>query len=48
MRYMEIGHSGIKASRISMGGLSISGGAWWNGTDDEESIRAVRYALDTA
>ena len=46
MRYMQIGHSGIEASRISMGGLSIGGGAWWNGTDDAESIRTIRYALD--
>ena len=46
MRYMQIGHSGIEASRISMGGLSIGGGAWWNGTDDAESIRTIHYALD--
>ena len=46
MRYMNIGHSGIRASVISMGGLSMGGGAWWNGTDDAESIRAVHCALD--
>ncbi len=46
MRYMKIGHSGIQVSRISMGGLSIGGGAWWNGTDDAESVRAIQYALD--
>ena len=46
MRYMKIGHSGIEVSRISLGGLSMGGGAWWNGTDDEESIRTVRHALD--
>ena len=46
MQYMKIGNSGIEASRISLGGLSMGGGAWWNGTDDAESIRTIHYALD--
>lgn len=46
MRYMQIGHSRHRSVRISMGGLSIGGGAWWNGTDDAESIRTIHYALD--
>ena len=46
MRHLMIGRSGIEVSAISFGGLSIGGGAWWNGTDDEESIRAIQYGLD--
>lgn len=46
MKYMTIGHSGIKASVISLGAWSIGGGNWWKNTEDELSIQTVHAALD--
>lgn len=46
MKYMTIGKSGIKASVISLGALSIGGGDWWKSTVDETSIATVHRALD--
>ncbi|HEY5159926.1 MAG TPA: aldo/keto reductase [Gaiellaceae bacterium] len=49
----KLGHSGIKVSAMGLGCWAI-GGAWtwdgtpvgWGETDDEESIRAIRAAID--
>ena len=46
MKYMTIGNSGIRASVISLGALSIGGGDWWKSTVDETSIQTVHKALD--
>lgn len=46
MKYMEIGHSGIRASVITLGAWSMGGGDWWKSSTDEESIRTVHRALD--
>src|SRR5664279_4722712 len=49
----RLGHSGIEVSTMGLGCWAI-GGAWtwagvpvgWGETDDEESIRAIRAAID--
>ena len=46
MEYREIGHSGLKASALSLGAWAIGGGEWWGDNDDEVSIRSIRRALD--
>lgn len=43
---MEIGHSGINASVITLGAWGIGGGSRFQDTDDNESIRAIETALD--
>ena len=47
MHIMEIGKSGIKTPRISMGTWAIGGGTWWGDNDDRESVRAIQCALDS-
>ncbi len=42
---MQIGQSGITISRLGMGCWAI-GGHGWGTVNDEDSIQAVRYALD--
>lgn len=46
MDYMNIGHSGIKASVLSLGALGMGGGSRFSGTEDSESIHAIHEALD--
>ncbi|MBN2323405.1 MAG: aldo/keto reductase [Spirochaetes bacterium] len=46
MEYREIGTSGIKASSIALGTWAVGGGPWWGDSDDEESVRAIRAAVD--
>ena len=46
MKYMQIGHSDIKASVLSLGAWSIGGGNWWKNTEDELSIQTIHKALD--
>lgn len=46
MKYMEIGKSGIKASVLSLGAWSIGGGAWWQSTRDDASVKTIHRALD--
>lgn len=43
---MEIGHSGIKASILTLGAMGVGGGSRFSNTDDQESIRAIHAALD--
>ena len=45
METIEITANGIVASRIGLGTWAI-GGWMWGGTDEAESIRAIRSALD--
>lgn len=41
-----LGRSGIQVSAMGMGCWAIGGGGWGGGADDDESIRAIRRALD--
>jgi aryl-alcohol dehydrogenase-like predicted oxidoreductase len=44
-RYMELGLSGLRISRVIMGTWQ-AGREMWAGIDDRESIRAIRSAVD--
>lgn len=44
MNYRELGNTGLKISEVSFGTWAI-GGAWGR-TNDEESLRALEYAMD--
>jgi aryl-alcohol dehydrogenase-like predicted oxidoreductase len=45
VEYTKIGNTGIDVSRIGLGTWAI-GGWMWGGTDEDESIRTIRSALD--
>ncbi len=45
MRFHELGQSGIEASTIAIGTWAI-GGWMWGGTDEQDSIDAIRAGLD--
>ncbi len=44
MEYRELGHTGWKVSSISFGAWAIGGS--WGGVDDNESLAALRQAID--
>jgi len=47
MKHLPLGESGISASVIGFGAWAIGGGEVWGGaSDDEESVRTIRGALD--
>lgn len=46
MRTRKIGTTDIKASVVAFGAWAIGGGPWWGATDDNESVNAIRAALD--
>ncbi len=46
MKTRRIGTSCIEASVIAFGAWAIGGGTWWGETVDNESIRAIRAAID--
>lgn len=46
MRYVNLGNSSIKVSVIGFGAWAI-GGKWWGGTDEKDSINAIRASLST-
>lgn len=46
MRYRNIGQSGIKASVIGLGTWAI-GGWMWGGTEEKESIEAIKTAVES-
>lgn len=46
MHVREIGDTGLLASVISMGTLSMGGDGVWGHSDDAESIRTIRKAVD--
>ena len=45
MQYRELGRTGIRISEIGYGAWGI-GGTMWQGAQDDESLRALRRALD--
>jgi aryl-alcohol dehydrogenase-like predicted oxidoreductase len=45
MRYRALGKTGIEVSELGFGAWGI-GGTMWIGADDEESLRALRLAID--
>lgn len=46
MRKMQVGKTGIEASVVSMGTLSIGGDGVWGASDDAVSIRTIHRAMD--
>lgn len=46
MKYMEIGQSGITASRIGLGTWAIGGGPAWGDRSRSESIATIRHCVD--
>ena len=46
MRYVNLGNSSIKVSVIGFGAWAI-GGKWWGGTDEKDSISAIRASLSS-
>ena len=46
METIEIGASGLSASRIALGTWAIGGWMWGGNTDLEESIRTIRSAIE--
>lgn len=45
MEFIDIGDSGIRASRIALGTWSI-GGFMWGGTEEKQALDTIRTALD--
>lgn len=46
MEFRELGRSGIRVSPLALGTWAIGGGPWWGASDDEQSVAAIRAALD--
>ena len=46
MEFRELGRSGICVSSVALGTWAVGGGPWWGPSDDAESVRAIRAALD--
>lgn len=46
MKNITIGKSGIETAAIGMGTWAIGGGVWWGENNDDDSIQAIRCALD--
>lgn len=45
MKYRPLGQSGIEASVVAFGAWAV-GGWFWGGADEQDSIKAIRGALD--
>jgi methylglyoxal reductase len=45
MRYRSLGQSGIEASVVAFGAWAV-GGWFWGGADEQESVDAIRKAID--
>ena len=45
MRYRELGRTGLEVSELGFGAWGI-GGTMWIGADDDESLRALRLAIE--
>jgi aryl-alcohol dehydrogenase-like predicted oxidoreductase len=45
MKYVQLGRTELKVSRIAFGTWA-TGGWWWGQVDDQESIRAIQAALE--
>jgi aryl-alcohol dehydrogenase-like predicted oxidoreductase len=46
MRYVKLGNSQIEVSVVGLGTWAI-GGKWWGGTDEEDSVEAIRASIDS-
>jgi methylglyoxal reductase len=46
MRYRPLGQSGIEASVVAFGAWAV-GGWFWGGADEQDSVDAIRRALDS-
>jgi len=46
MDMRELGTSGIRVSPVALGTWAVGGGPWWGASDDNESVTAIRAALD--
>ena len=46
MRYEEIGHSGITASVVTLGGMGLGGGFRYPDANDAVSVEAIHASLD--
>ena len=46
MKYRKLGNTDISVSAVALGTWAIGGGPWWGDSDDAESIRAIRAAID--
>lgn len=46
MELRQLGRSGIGVSPVALGTWAVGGGPWWGASNDEESIAAIRAALD--
>lgn len=46
MKQLEIGKSGIAAPFLGLGTWAVGGGSWWGASDDAESVRAIRCAVE--
>ncbi len=46
MRRMKIGNTGMEASVISMGTLSIGGDGVWGANDDSVSVKTIHHAME--
>jgi aryl-alcohol dehydrogenase-like predicted oxidoreductase len=49
LKTTQLGHTGLEITRVGFGAWAIGGGGWefgWGHQDDEESIAAIRRALE--
>jgi hypothetical protein len=49
LRTTQLGHTGLKITRVGFGAWAIGGGNWefsWGPQDDDESIAAIHRALE--
>ena len=46
MQYRTLGKTNISASAVALGTWAIGGGPWWGDSDDNQSIEAIRAAID--
>ena len=46
MKYRKLGNTDISVSAVALGTWAIGGGPWWGDSDDEDSIRAIKAAID--
>ena len=46
MQYRTLGKTDISASAVALGTWAIGGGPWWGDSDDSQSVKAIRAAID--
>ena len=47
MQYRTLGKTDISASAVALGAWAIGGGPWWGDSDDQESVKAIKAAIDS-